>query len=244
MKLLLFFISHWMLSGFAQTFFLHRYGSHRMFTMRKRWERFFYLFTFITQGASYLNPRAYAVLHRMHHAYTDTEQDPHSPAFSKNVFSMMLHTYKVYSDILYRKNDTGSEFDQNVPEWEPFDRFVAKNRWIPLGFVLVYLIIYLKLATRLWHWLLFPVTVVMGPVHGAIVNWCGHKYGYRNYDNDDQSTNALTVDFLTLGELYQNNHHNSPGNPNLARKADEFDIAYPLIRMFEKVGIIAFADYS
>jgi stearoyl-CoA desaturase (delta-9 desaturase) len=20
----------------------------------------------------------------------------------------------------------------------------------------------------------------MGPLHGAIVNWCGHKYGYSN----------------------------------------------------------------
>ncbi|HET6267738.1 MAG TPA: acyl-CoA desaturase, partial [Acidobacteriota bacterium] len=34
MKVILaFFIGHWFLSLFCQTFFLHRYAAHRMFTM-------------------------------------------------------------------------------------------------------------------------------------------------------------------------------------------------------------------
>ena len=51
-----------------------RYGAHRMFTMSKR-ERTFHLLTYLTQGSSYLNPRAYAILHR-HHAYTDGPRTP------------------------------------------------------------------------------------------------------------------------------------------------------------------------
>jgi fatty-acid desaturase len=43
------------------------------------WERFFNVLTAISQNSSYLNPRGYAVLHRMHHAYSDTEGDPHTP---------------------------------------------------------------------------------------------------------------------------------------------------------------------
>src|SRR5690242_19469500 len=74
--ILAFFVLHWQLSIFAQTFFLHRYCAHRMFTMSKGWERFFYLFTYISQGSSFLVPRGYAILHRMHHAYSDTPQDP------------------------------------------------------------------------------------------------------------------------------------------------------------------------
>jgi len=31
----------------------------------------------------------------------------------------------------------------------------------------------------------------MGPIHGAIVNWAGHKYGYQNFDNGDRSRNTL-----------------------------------------------------
>ena len=92
MVIVLFFLAHWFLSLFSQTFFLHRYASHKMFKMNKFWERFFYTFTFISQGASFLNPRAYAILHRMHHAYSDTEKDPHSPHFFKDVWSMTAST--------------------------------------------------------------------------------------------------------------------------------------------------------
>ena len=63
-----------------QSFFLHRYGAHKQFALSKRWERVFHFATWLTQGSSYLSPRAYAILHRMHHAYSDTPKDPHSPA--------------------------------------------------------------------------------------------------------------------------------------------------------------------
>src|SRR4026208_874857 len=90
--ILAFFVTHWLLSVFCQTFFLHRYGAHRMFTMSKGWERFFHLLTYVAQGSSYLNPRGYAILHRQHHAYSDTEQDPHSPLNFRSVVPMMWHT--------------------------------------------------------------------------------------------------------------------------------------------------------
>ena len=92
--ILVLFVLHWQLSVFCQTFFLHRYGAHRMFTMSKGWERFFYLLTYVTQGSSFLNPRGYAILHRMHHAFSDTEKDPHSPRNFRDVFSMMWATKK------------------------------------------------------------------------------------------------------------------------------------------------------
>ena len=89
MTIALFFLAHWHLSVFCQTFFLHRYGAHAQFSMSPRWQRFFHLLTYVSQGASFLHPRAYAVLHRMHHAYSDTERDPHSPVYFKNVLKMM-----------------------------------------------------------------------------------------------------------------------------------------------------------
>ena len=72
MAILLFFLAHWYLSLFAQTFFLHRYAAHQMFTMNKFWERFFYVLTWLFQGSSFLSPKAYGIMHRLHHAYTDT----------------------------------------------------------------------------------------------------------------------------------------------------------------------------
>src|SRR5688572_25771193 len=91
-----FLVGHWVLSVFFQTFFLHRYGAHRMFTMSPAWERFFHLCTYVFQASSYLNPRGYAILHRMHHAYSDTPGDPHSPRVHRNPWRMMNHTRDLY----------------------------------------------------------------------------------------------------------------------------------------------------
>jgi stearoyl-CoA desaturase (delta-9 desaturase) len=96
MAILIFFISHWYLSLFAQTFFLHRYAAHKMFTMSPRMEKLFYWLTFIFQGSSFLSTYAYGVMHRLHHAFADTEHDPHSPSFSKNLFDMMWKTKNYY----------------------------------------------------------------------------------------------------------------------------------------------------
>ncbi|MCC6725804.1 MAG: acyl-CoA desaturase, partial [Saprospiraceae bacterium] len=84
MAILTFFLAHWFICLFFQTFFHHRYASHKMFTMNKFWERFFHLTSYMAQGSSYLIPSAYAVMHRMHHTFSDTEKDPHSPNFFKD----------------------------------------------------------------------------------------------------------------------------------------------------------------
>lgn len=232
-----FFLAHWFLSLFCQTFFLHRYSSHKMFTMNKFWERTFHILTYITQGPSYLSPRAYAILHRMHHAFSDTEKDPHTPTLYKNVFSMMVKTKIVYHNILKKRVEIASEFLGNYPKWNWLDKFATN--WISiLGWVVVYTTIYVFFADTWWLYLLLPVHYLMGPVHGAIVNWCGHKYGYSNFDNNDQSKNTMAFDVLMLGELFQNNHHKFPNSPNFAKRWFEFDPVYTIMKFFHWMGII------
>jgi stearoyl-CoA desaturase (delta-9 desaturase) len=85
---------------------------------------------------------------------------------------------------------------------------------------------------------LLPYHYIMGPVHGAIVNWCGHKYGYKNFDNGDKSRNTLIFDFVTMGELFQNNHHKFGMSPNFAIRWFELDPAYQVMRLLDLVGII------
>lgn len=233
-----FFLSHWFLSLFFQTLFLHRYAAHKMFTMNKNWEKVFYILTFIAQGSSYLNPKAYAIMHRMHHAYSDTERDPHSPHFFRSVFAMMWRAKKVYQDLLANKIEPGKNFDKNLPQWPAFDRMT--DLWAPrILWAFFYTGFYIAFAANWWMFFLLPVHFLMGPIHGAIVNWCGHKYGYVNFsDTKDNSKNTLLFDFLTLGELFQNNHHKFPSRPNFAVKKIEFDPTYPVIKIFDWLGII------
>jgi len=237
MYILIFFVSHWYLSLFSQTFYLHRYSAHKMFTMNKFWEKFFYLFTYLTQGASYLTPRPYAIMHRMHHAFSDTEKDPHSPHFFKEVMSMMKYTYKIFSGIHNNKLQFDAKFDRNFPEWKTVDWMA--NTWTSrLLFGTGYVIFYVYFATSWWMYFLLPIHFLMGPVHGAIVNWAGHKYGYRNFNENDHSKNTLFFDFLMLGELFQNNHHHAGARPNFAAKWWEIDPVYPIIKILDKVKII------
>jgi stearoyl-CoA desaturase (Delta-9 desaturase) len=237
MAIVSFFLAHWFLSLFCQTFFLHRYASHKMFLMNKFWERFFYSFTFITQGASFLNPRAYAIMHKMHHAYSDTEKDPHSPHFFKDVWDMTMKTKDIY--LSYSKYGTEPEkpFRGSYPEWKPVDWL--SNLWsVRILFGVFYILFYLQFATSWWMFLLLPIHFFMGPVQGAIVNWCGHKYGYSNYDNKDHSKNTVPVDIFLMGELMQNNHHKSPNNANFAKRKFEFDPTYPVVVLLSKLGVI------
>jgi stearoyl-CoA desaturase (delta-9 desaturase) len=235
--ILAFFIIHWYLSLFSQTFFLHRYSAHKMFTMSPFWEKFFYLLTYLSQGSSFLNPRAYAVLHRMHHAYSDTPKDPHSPHHTKNLLTMMWKTKNIYNDVLNNRGEIEEKFQKDVPEWSFIDKL--GDMWISrIGWGVAYAFFYIWVSPPWYMFLLLPIHFLMGPVHGAIVNWSGHKYGYTNFDNNDQSKNSLFIDFLLGGELFQNNHHKYAGRANFAMKWFEFDPTYPIIRVLSFCRII------
>jgi stearoyl-CoA desaturase (Delta-9 desaturase) len=235
---LIFFFAHWFLSLFVHTFFLHRYASHQMYTTTKNWEKVFYFSTWFLQGSSYLVPKAYAVMHRMHHVYSDTEKDPHSPHFFKDVVQMMKHTYLIYDNFNAGKSKPDPQFTKDyLPSWDRLDR-LGNNAITRISFGLAYVAFYIVFAPS-WQWfLLLPIHFFMGPIQGAIVNWCGHKYGYRNYKVHDHSKNSTPWGIFLMGELFQNNHHNDGTNPNFARKWFEFDLTYQVMKLMHVLHII------
>lgn len=205
--------------------------------MKPLWEKFWYTYTWVMQGSSYLNARAYAILHRMHHAYSDTKEDPHTPHFFKEVFSMMWHTRKVYNGVLEGTWKVEEKFTKNYPVYPKIDK-LADSWPMRILFGLGYVAFYYFFATAWWMYLFLPIHFLMGPIQGAVVNWAGHKYGYRNFDEKDHSKNTLIIDFLMLGELFQNNHHHAGARPNFAVKWWEFDPVYPIIRLMHMLHII------
>jgi stearoyl-CoA desaturase (delta-9 desaturase) len=238
-----FFLAHWFLSVFFQSFYLHRYCAHGMFTMSKGWERFFQLCTFVFQGSSYLMPSGYAALHREHHAFSDTARDPHSPHVFTGFWRMMEHTKNRYRGILEGSIEPEARFVGNCPSWPLLDEL--GSRWsVRLAFGFAYTVFYVVFAPHWALFLLLPIHYLMGPVHGAIVNWAGHKYGYRNYETRDQSRNTLAVELVTAGELFQNNHHKNPASVNFGARWFEIDPTYQVMRVMRAVGIIAYPDVA
>jgi stearoyl-CoA desaturase (delta-9 desaturase) len=237
--ILVFFVIHWCVSIFCQTFFLHRYGAHRMFTMSHGWERFFHLLTAVSQGSSFLQPRGYAILHREHHAYSDTPKDPHSPHVYPGLGEMMWKTKLRYDGLNTGTIKSEPRFEGGYPEWPLVENIF--NSWPSrISWGVAYSLFYIAFAPHWAYYLLLPIHYVMGPIHGAIVNYCGHKFGYRNFDtpHGDKSKNTLVFDFLTAGELFQNNHHARPQNPNFAARWFEIDPTWSIIRILDAVGII------
>ncbi len=238
MAILLIIIIHWYASLFFQTFFLHRYAAHGMFTMSKRWEKVFYIGTFLCQGSSYLSPYAYGVMHRLHHAHTDTEKDPHSPTYDSNVFKMMWRSARVFQNIFDFKDKVDPQYTDGVPNWRKFDVFAS--HWVTrVLWIAAYTTFYFFFATEWWMFLFLPFHFISGPIHGAIINWFAHKYGYTNYKVENTSKNLLPFDFLMMGEGYHNNHHKNATSANFGSRWFELDPAYPFIILFNKLHIIA-----
>jgi stearoyl-CoA desaturase (delta-9 desaturase) len=239
--IIIFFIAHWYLSLFSQSFLQHRYAAHGSFTMNKFWERFFYIFAYITQGSSYMSARAYGILHRMHHAYADTKKDPHSPKNFSNFFSMMWHTRQVFADVMAKRIKIEERFTKNLPDW-PFMDKLAHSIPNRILFSLIYVAIYFLFAPYWWLFLLVPIHILMGPVHGTIINWFAHKYGKASFEVNNTSRNFMPVDVLMLGEDYHNNHHKFPSSANFGFKWYEIDPLYYIMLGLESLRIIKIKD--
>ena len=237
MVVLIFVLVLWYGGLFFQSFFLHRYSAHQLFTMSKTMERITFVLTWIFQGSSYLSAYGYGIMHRMHHAYTDTEKDPHSPSHDASLFAMMWKTKTIYQDINLQRIPIDQRFMKNVPQWKSFDRF-ASSQFSRLLWIAVYITFFIVFVTSWWQWLLLPVILLMAPIHGVIINWFGHIYGYVNFTMKNTSKNLFHFDFLMMGEGYHNNHHKNASSANFSVKWHEVDITYLIIRLLNAIGCI------
>ncbi len=238
MLIILFIIILWYSGLFFQSFFLHRYAAHQTFTMSKTAEKITFILTWICQGPSYLSAYGYGIMHRMHHACTDTEKDPHSPSYDANLFAMMWKTKTIYQEINNDRLDIEEKFKKNVPQWKQFDAF-ASSRISRLFWVALYILFFAVFATAWWQWLLLPIAFAMAPIHGVIINWFGHILGYTNFKTKDTSKNLFRFDFLMMGEAYHNNHHKFATRPNFGGiHWYEIDITYLIMKGLHRTGVI------
>ncbi|MBK5272853.1 MAG: acyl-CoA desaturase [Bacteroidia bacterium] len=235
--ILIVFICHWYISLFSLTFLQHRYAAHGVFTMSKPWERFFYLFAYVAQGSSYVSPRNFGILHRMHHAYTDTEKDPHSPLFDKNVFTLMWNTRAVSTALFTGKIIPEERFLKNLPEWNALDNWA--HSWMSrVMWIIIWTLFYIFFATSAWWFLLLPFHILNVPTHAVVINWFAHKYGAVGYKMKNTSRNLWPFDIIMLGEAYHNNHHKYPSAVNFGRRWYQIDPVYPVLLFFNWVHII------
>ncbi|MEN7547589.1 acyl-CoA desaturase [Rapidithrix thailandica] len=237
MELVAFFVIHWYASLFFQSVFHHRYAAHGLFTMSRTMEKLFYLGCFFTQGSSYMSASAYGIMHRLHHAHTDTESDPHSPKNTPSILGMLWSTRNNYFNIYSGKTEVDEKFKKNLPDWKSFEK-ITHNWIVRVMWIGIYTSIYIHFATAWWMFLFLPITCAMASLQGAAVNWWAHKFGYVNFRVNNTSKNILPIDLIFWGEAYHNNHHRYPNNPNNSAKWFEIDPGYYMMKLLDKLGII------
>ena len=232
---IIFFILHWYASVFMQSFYLHRFCSHELFKLNAFWNKAFHILTIFIQGPSALNPHAYGLLHKEHHQFSDTDEDPHSPVVYNTPTKLMMRTLKVY-----QKHLQDPDLHKKTPHILPLKRLddLVEKMWFRVFLGTLITLFYIAIQPHPLLFLLCPLHWFLGPIHGFIVNWCGHKYGYRNFKLPDHSKNSLPVDVLMVGELYQNNHHQHANDLNFAKKWFEFDPTYFVIKILNKFRIL------
>ena len=213
----------------AVTIFLHRHQAHRALDLHWLPSHFFRFWLWIGTG---MQTKAWAAIHRKHHAKCETPEDPHSPQTRglKTVFWRGAELYRVEAN----NAETLAKYGHGTPnDW--IERNVyTRLPWQGVGLMLmVNLVLFGALGLTVWavQMLWIPVTAA------GIINGVGHYWGYRNFEAADASTNISPWGIIIGGEELHNNHHTYPTSAKLSVKSYEFDIGWLYIRILETLGL-------
>ncbi len=213
---------------FGRMFFItagyHRYFSHRSFKTNRVFQ---FILAFGGATASQKGALWWASHHRLHHRFSDTEQDIHSP--QKGFW--WSHVGWILAD-KYKRTD----YD-DIKDFAKYPELVWLNEhdWVApwaLG-----LVSYLIAG---WSGLVvgfFASTVLLW--HGTFtVNSLNHVFGRRRYATSDTSRNSAILALWTMGEGWHNNHHYFAASARQGFFWWEIDATYYILKGLSTVGIV------
>jgi len=211
------------------TVYLHRHSAHRALDLHPALAHFFRLWLWLTTA---MNTKAWTAIHRKHHAFCETEKDPHSPVVL-GIGKVLREGAELYQSE-QRNQETLDKYGAGTPDdW--IERHLY-SRYENLG---IYLMMAINLACfgviGLTVW---AVQMMWIPIFAAgVINGIGHFWGYRNFECRDASRNISPWGILIGGEELHNNHHTYPNSAKLSVRRFEFDIGWAWIRLFERLGL-------
>jgi stearoyl-CoA desaturase (delta-9 desaturase) len=213
----------------AVTIYLHRCQAHRALELHPVVSHFFRFWLWLTTG---MVTQQWVAVHRKHHAFCETDGDPHSPQLLglRKVLLEGAELYCVAADDQETLRRFGSGTPDDWMERNLYQRF--KNGGIcllvPINFALFGIP-----GIAIW-----AVQMLWIPFWAAgIINGVGHYFGYRNYEVKEAATNIVPWGIVVGGEELHNNHHAFPSSAKLSSKPWEFDLGWFYIRLLEGLGL-------
>jgi stearoyl-CoA desaturase (Delta-9 desaturase) len=210
------------------TLYLHRHSAHRSLELHPALRHVFRFWIWLTSG---MVTKEWTAVHRKHHAFCETESDPHSPQIHglRKVLLQGAELYRQGADA-----ETLKKYGRGTP-----DDWVERNLYsrFAIGGVALMLVVDLALfgVIGLSVW---AVQMLWMPLLAAgVVNGVGHYWGYRNFECPDAARNILPFGFFIGGEELHNNHHTYPNSAKFSVMPWEFDLGWLWIRMLRTVGL-------
>jgi stearoyl-CoA desaturase (delta-9 desaturase) len=209
----------------ATTVYLHRGLAHRALHVRAAAALPLRIVIWITTG---MRPREWVAVHRKHHAATDTDDDPHSPAIV-GFWRVQLGNVGLYKRAA---SDSANlrKYARDLPP-DRLDRIALDHSLLGLGIGIAILVATLwalgfGIAAGFLAAGLHAVAYVM--LSGAI-NAVGHRFGKQPYANS--ATNMQSLALVTGGEGLHNNHHAAPTSARFSLHRGEADPGWWVVRL-------------
>ena len=190
--------------GLCGTVFYHRVTAHKNAIIPSL-EKVLLLLSWIGASGSAI---AWTGTHRVHHRFTDTERDPHSPSHHG-----ALRTYWLSSGDV--------NIIKYVPDLlrKPWFVFQHKYYFHILGLLHVFGILLLPFNI---YWCILIVPAFLMWFAGSTVNvFCHNKLG---------PLNVKLLGYIHAGEGFHANHHAFPGDSNFNHKYDWGSWVYQIIK--------------
>lgn len=220
-------VTWWIAGSWGVGLCYHRLLTHGGFKTPKWLE---YFLTICGTLAIQSGAISWVTTHRQHHAFTETEKDPHSPREG---------TYWAHMGWIFKgtaQNQSEATMNRYSPDLMK-DRFhVVVNKYYWVTSIVVAAIL---MAIGGWSMVLWGIVLrtVVGWHFTWLVNSATHLWGTRRFETRDDSRNNGLIALLTFGEGWHNNHHAHPRSAKHGLKWYEFDINWVQLKILEKLGL-------
>lgn len=218
----------WIIGSLGIGLSFHRQLTHRGFQSPAWLKNILAVFgTMALQGS----PKDWITTHRLHHQFTETELDPHSPRFGF-FFAHMGWVLRGTSQ------ENGVEIERRyVPDLLRDKFLVTLSKFWFLPTVITGIVLGLIGGWSMVLWGVF-VPVTFGWHFTWFVNSVNHVWGSKRFQTADDSTNNFFVAMVSFGEGWHNNHHANPTSAKHGLTWYEFDFNWMQIRILEKLGLV------
>ncbi|HET6976210.1 MAG TPA: fatty acid desaturase [Pyrinomonadaceae bacterium] len=220
-------ILYWIAGSLGIGMGFHRLLTHRGYRVPKVVEYFL-----VTCGSLSLEggPIQWVTTHRIHHAHTDKQGDPHTPRDG----GWWAHIGWILRGTA--QNHDQATLERYAPDLIKNSYYVWLNKfyYVPSIILLVALLAFAGWGPMLWGVFL---RVTLGLHSTWLVNSATHLWGRRRFLTVEDSRNSWWVALLTFGEGWHNNHHAFPTSARHGARWYEVDLNWYGIWVLQFLGV-------